>query len=526
MENDEVEPVRVLAELRPTIDGHYGIPQETRLLFAALAGSDLVRLEGLLQMSTRPTLGGVAIGDGLSVAEEIQCYARTVISIKGKSAAHWRAEVSQFINFIALRWSLRLSALCGLGKVQLRHFRTLSFEDFIWQNLFARSLPTTDRELVLARDHRICPAPWRFMHMVGLERRGLLRRAAYPRLDTHGIDIFISQTPCPARVSEGTALVVHYHDAIPVFMPHTISDRAFHEASHFNALSANVRDGAWFVCVSEATRQDLLRLFPQVEAKSVTIHNMVPAHYYPSEPEYERLPSIMRRYQYGEFIPAKSKKDLRSYRLTKSFTTEQQSATFFRQSFANDCRYLLMVSTIEPRKNHLRLLEAWEVLRDLVDHDLKLVLVGNIGWDYKSVLDACQIWIEQGGLFMLHDVPADALRILYRQALVTVCPSLGEGFDFAGIEAMRCAGVVAASDIPVHREIYSVAAEYFDAYDTKSLVEALRSLIDAPDAAERREALRAAGVEQSVAYSTEYIAPQWLEFLHRVFASQKVSGKI
>jgi len=45
-------------------------------------------------------------------------------------------------------------------------------------------------------------------------------------------------------------------------------------------------------------------------------------------------------------------------------------------------------------------------------------------------------------------VPAEALRLLFRQAVVTVCPSVGEGFDFSGVEAMRCGGVVAASDIP------------------------------------------------------------------------------
>lgn len=67
----------------------------------------------------------------------------------------------------------------GLGAVRLRHFQTRYFEDFIWQNLFARSLPPADRERVLGCDHLVCPAPWRFMHLAGLERRWLMRRAAY-----------------------------------------------------------------------------------------------------------------------------------------------------------------------------------------------------------------------------------------------------------------------------------------------------------------------------------------------------------
>ena len=508
--------IAALAELRPALDGHYGIPQETRLLFSALTGQGPVQVQGLLQMSTRATLGGTAAGDSLPVAEQVHRYARTVVSLKGKTAADWKANVGQFLGFHAARWALRLSAWFGLGAVRLRRFQTRYFEDFIWQNLFARSLPPSDRERVLACDHLVCPAPWRFMHLAGLERRWLLRRSAYPRLDTSGVDVFIAQTPYPGRVSKGTAMVVHYHDAIPVLMPHTISDRAFHQASHFHALAANVRDGAWFACVSEATRQDLLRLFPEAEPRTVTIHNMVPSHYHPGDPEPERLPGIIRRYQHGEFVPPKATKGTRPYRLARRFGSEEQTSAFFEQAFGPGSRYLLMVSTIEPRKNHQRLLEAWEMLRDRVDADLKLVFVGHIGWDYKNVLDGCETWIEQGGLFMLHSVPADALRVLYRHALVTVCPSVGEGFDFAGVEAMRCGGVVAASDIPVHHEVYGKASEYFDPYDTSSLVDALRRLIDAPDAEARREELRRLGIEQSEAYMPERIAPQWVEFLQRV----------
>ena len=513
--------INALVEIRPALDGHYDIPQETRLLFAALAHEEISQIQGLLQMSTRPALGGVLPSDTLPVAEQVHRYSRTVVSLRGEAAADWKAGVAQLLSSQASRWGLRLSAWFRLGSVRLRRFQTRYFEDFVWQNLFARSLPPSDRARVLACDHLVCPASWRFMHLAGLERRWLLRRAAYPRLDTTGLDVFIAQTPYPGRVSKGTAMVVHYHDAIPVLMPHTISDRAFHEASHFHALAANVRDGAWFACVSEATRQDLLRLFPEAAPRAVTIHNMVPSHYFPGEPEPERLPGIVRRYQHGEFVPPKASKVARPYRLARRFGNEEQTSAFFQQAFGPGCRYLLMVSTIEPRKNHQRLLEAWEMLRDRVDANLKLVFVGHIGWDYKSVLDGCETWIEQGGLFMLHSVPADALRVLYRQALVTVCPSVGEGFDFAGAEAMRCAGVVAASDIPVHREVYGEAAEYFDPYDTSSLVAALRKLIDAPDAESRREALRAAGIEQSEAYMPERIAPQWVEFLQRVVAETR-----
>ena len=505
----------ILLDMRPALDGFYGIPQETRLLFSALVSVPSMRTSGLLQMSTRQVKGGVAIGAELNEAHRIHRYSKAVVSLKGQSTADWKIGVADWIGALLHKWSLRWSAWTGLAPIRLKGFETRAFRDFIWQQLFARSVPPSERELVLRSDYRVCASPWRWMHLTGIERAWIAGKSRHPRLDTRGVDVFVAQTPYPARVSAGTKLVVHYHDAIPVLMPHTISDRAFHEASHFQALAANVRDGAYFVCVSDATRRDLLSLFPEAEPRAVTIHNMLPSHYQPAAAEPERVPGIVRRHLHDEFRPkgggAKTERSV--YKLAKSFSNEADKSAFYARAFGPGSRFVLMVSTIEPRKNHMRLIEAWEVLRDRVDPDLKLVLVGHIGWDHKAVLEGSLPWIEQGGLFMLHSVPAESMRILYQQATVTVCPSVGEGFDFSGAEAMRCGGVVAASDIPVHREVYGDAAVYFDPYDTQSVVQALQTLIYADDAPARTESLRAAGLEQSARYLPERIVPQWEAFL-------------
>jgi hypothetical protein len=126
---------------------------------------------------------------------------------------------------------------------------------------------------------------------------------------------------------------------------------------------------------------------------------------------------------------------------------------------------------------------------------------------------------------MLNAVPAPDLRALYCNAAVTVCPSLGEGFDFSGVEAMRSGGIVAASDIPVHREVYAEAAEYFDPYSTASLVKALKKMLYEPQSAEVQETLREAGDEVSARYLPEVILPQWERFIARVAAKTSTKGK-
>ncbi|MCR1346998.1 glycosyltransferase family 4 protein [Acidithiobacillus ferrooxidans] len=511
--------LRVLMELRPALDGLYGIPQETRLLFDLLTSAKEIELTGLLQMSTRLVYDGSSQDMFLHPDETLFRNAQTLVTLKGRRTLGWQGEVSECVRRSWIAWRLRLSAWLGLGRVSVGNLDAHRFTDFIWQEIFALSLPARSREKVLQCNYRVCSAPWKQMHIVGLGRARWLQYARYPLLDTSDVDVLIAQTPFPGRVTPNTRMVVHYHDAVPIFMPHTISDRAFHQASHYHALTANVRDGAYFVCVSEATRSDLLSLFPNISERTQVIHNILPEHYKPAEPEPERIPDFVRRYTYDQFIAkagGKMNELSKTFQLGRAFNSWDAKTAFYAEKLGARTRFMLMVSTIEPRKNHLRLLEAYEVIRSTIDANLKLILVGNIGWSYETILEAFLPWIEQGSLFLLHGVPPDALRLLYRQAVVTVCPSVGEGFDFSGAEAMRCGGVVAASDIPVHREIYGNAAEYFNPYDTASVVYTLRQIIYSADAETIQTRLRNDGLQQSARYLPEYILPQWETFLRRL----------
>ena len=100
-----------------------------------------------------------------------------------------------------------------------------------------------------------------------------------------------------------------------------------------------------------------------------------------------------------------------------------------------------------------------------------------------------------------------------------ICPSIAEGFDLSGIEAMACGGVVAASDIPVHREVYGEAAHYFDKFAPEHIADTIAALI-APQAKPQAQALRTRGIQQAAQYQREVIAPQWSELFSRVGAGE------
>lgn len=483
-------PLRILLEMRPALDGHAGIPQETRLLFRGLRRIEGLDVEGLIQSSGHVLARGLAPDarddPRLPVHKRLNRLSRVVISLKEPLAN----------AYVAGTW-MALRHLAG-GRERLDRFDGTHFRDFLWRSLFARTLHADDFADVTGAQFRLARVPWVAMHRCALLTRKL-GYMVYPRLDTSAFDVMIAETPYPGTVAPRTKLVVRYHDAIPLLMPHTISDKDYHQSSHYHALRHNVACGARFACVSEATRKDLISVFPEAAPRAVTLHNMISDHYFPEESEPLRVAEIIRT----RFNDSLSPGGPQARRIVAPAADLDPQARL---------DYLLIVSTIEPRKNHLTLLAAWEHLRTGRHRDLKLVVVGMPGWDHESIIDKFRPWMERGELFVLEDVPSPELRLLYRHARATVCPSFGEGFDFSGVEAMRCGGAVIASRIPAHGEIYEDAAEYFDPYSTEGLARALEAVLDSPGDA-RRQDLVARGAAVSVQYTPGRILPKWRDFL-------------
>ncbi len=516
----------VVMEMRPAFDGFAGIPQEVRLLFRGLRMLKSFEVAGMIQLSHRILARGTDDKKWLFKkatllpAYRIHRYSRVVISAAERPFSTVADFFLEWIerHFSAL--SLTARTIFGFGGIRLTTFAPRHFEDFIWRSMFSKTLPASDFDLVTGAKQMVCPIPWNTMHTVGLNTVRMFLWPRYARLDTRGVDVFIGHTPYPARLSRGTVLVIRYHDALPVLMPHTIPNKARHQAAHFYALMSNVRSGAYFACVSDASRNDLLKLFPDAADRAVTIHNMVSHHYFleaASTPA--KVAGIIRSRLYtaehhGSAIDIEPK-----------FLTLREKENFYTKHLAQKgFKYLLVVSTIEPRKNHARLLAAWEAVKADIDASIKLVVVGTLGWSYAELTQDFKSWIDRGELFMLQAVPAPDLRVLYRHAVATVCPSLGEGFDFSGVESMCSGGRVIASDIPVHREIYDDAAVYFNPYSTVSLKDALEKVIYASDAAEVQQKLEEAGQAVAARYQPDQILPQWDRFLARVLRERPGVG--
>lgn len=123
--------------------------------------------------------------------------------------------------------------------------------------------------------------------------------------------------------------------------------------------------------------------------------------------------------------------------------------------------YFVVVSTIEPRKNHLMLLHQWREWSSRLANPPKLVLVGGLGWDCDQTL---AILGRTKGLNRsvahVSGLPEDRLRILLRNARALLMPSFAEGYGLPIVEALTLGTPVIAADIPVFREVSQGAATF------------------------------------------------------------------
>lgn len=123
----------------------------------------------------------------------------------------------------------------------------------------------------------------------------------------------------------------------------------------------------------------------------------------------------------------------------------------------------LIVGTIEPRKGHLLVIEAFERLWDR-GFNVKLIIVGKIGWMAEHVVRYITGHSELNQrLFWLEGISDEYLKIIYATSNCLISSSLGEGFGLPLIEAAKHKLPIIARDIPVFREVAGEHAFYFSA---------------------------------------------------------------
>ncbi|MCD6442035.1 glycosyltransferase family 4 protein [bacterium] len=165
-------------------------------------------------------------------------------------------------------------------------------------------------------------------------------------------------------------------------------------------------------------------------------------------------------------------------------------------------KFILFVGTLEPRKNIVRLIEAYYlVINDrlsIINDRPKLVIVGKKGWHYQGIFNKVkELNIEEMVTFLGY-VPEDDLPFLYQSAFCFIYPSLYEGFGLPPLEAMACGCPVITSNISSLPEVVGEAAILVNPYKVDEIAFALKRILS--DKSLRQE-LKQKGLIQSQKFS-------------------------
>jgi glycosyltransferase involved in cell wall biosynthesis len=249
-------------------------------------------------------------------------------------------------------------------------------------------------------------------------------------------DVFLATnsyvTPWFLRVP--TALVVH--DLIP-FQPDVHANRRAAMIERLTIRRA-LRCASLVVCDSHSTRRDLLRLWPSVASKSKVVQLAVGEAF--SRPLAQEALDVVKR-RHGLSGP-----------------------------------FVLSAGTLEPRKNLVRVLEAYARLPEPLREKHVLVLVGPRGWEFEEILERAGALGER--VKLLGHVPDDDLAALYVLCQVFCYPSLYEGFGLPLLEAMSAGAASITSNVSSLPEVGGEAVRYVDPTSVEAITAALTDLLE------------------------------------------------
>lgn len=186
-------------------------------------------------------------------------------------------------------------------------------------------------------------------------------------------------------------------------------------------------------------------------------------------------------------------------------------------------RFVLFVSTLEPRKNLIRLLEAFAqvaghrsqvtVSSQLATCDLHLVIAGRRGWLYEDIFATIERLRLRERVRLLDFVHDKDLPALYNLAAAFAYPSIYEGFGIPLLEALACGTPTVTADNSSLPEVVADAAVLVSAEDVGSIASGIaRVVADEP----LRARLRLAGPERARQFTWEQAAKRVLACYERV----------
>jgi len=277
----------------------------------------------------------------------------------------------------------------------------------------------------------------------------------YPKIDEllNGVDVFFSPHIFLSSVSENCPSVVTFHDLS--FEKHPEFYSASKNYWHFSMYPKSQAERAKrIIAVSQSTKDDLVQLYGINPDKIKVVYSGV------------------------------NTRDQKLGMLSDKQVEKQNSALKFgdiMQKYNLPDKYILYLGTLEPRKNVVGLIKAFEKLNETCSknrhYKYKLVIAGSKGWLYNDIIKTAKNSSAKNDIIFTGFVDDKDKPALYSLAQLFVYPSFYEGFGFPPLEAMLYGVPVVTSNFSSLPEAVSAAAVMVDPYDLDGLSKAMEMIL-------------------------------------------------
>jgi len=292
------------------------------------------------------------------------------------------------------------------------------------------------------------------------------------------IDIYFNPRYVLPFIKGKTKMVVTIHDMIAFLYPEIWSGISGFRIRNYIKLSSQRADV--ILTISNSAKKDIIKILNIPEDKIKVIYCGINQKLYKLVPELS-LP-----------------KSLKKYGIRK--------------------KYILAIGPLGTRKNHNRLIDAYNILPKNIRKDYQLVITGEKKGTYNKLL------IKAGKNCLIDDivftgfVPEEEMPVLISAASLFVFPSLYEGFGIPLLEAMACGTPLLVSNVSSIPEVVESAALLFDPYDINEMANAInRGIIDE----NLRQKLIQKGFERVKKYSWKYSAKELLSAFEEIYNTEK-----
>jgi glycosyltransferase involved in cell wall biosynthesis len=290
------------------------------------------------------------------------------------------------------------------------------------------------------------------------------------------VDVLHVQYTAPPRMP--CALVVTIHDLSFEHLPETFNRRS--RAQLRLTVRRTARKAAQILTLSEFSRRDIIGTYG-IDSNRVSV-----------------TPPAAAR----QFAPVTNATELRR----------------IRTSYGIQRDYILALGSIQPRKNLVRLINAYTALRRVrPETELpQLVLAGKRGWLEAETIRAAEQSDARRDILLIGYVPDSDLPALYGSALCFAYPSYYEGFGLPVLEAMQCGTPVIAGNRTSLPEVIGSAGVLVDPFDESAIAHGLLELIERPDL---RDQLRIKGLARAAQFDWTTTARLTLQAYERAAAA-------